>query len=211
MCCITTLLLLLLCTHRLTGCRAIFPKSTMKVWPWSYDSCDEQQVPGLRWKQQVSACDAAPGHGLNPRQGRGSPEVDLFEVMLGHTMPLSQSKGENQGAEEGAGAAVRHIPAFMSSSLQVAPGIPPPGRPVNGVPLNSSARWYDGLLKGPSSELNYGFWGQLCGPEVDQWPDQRQKYLQDAISVNTELQETHFRRQHLYRRVESSRSVPVSQ
>lgn len=33
--------------------------------------------------------------------------------------------------------------AFMSSSLQLAPGLPKDVRPRNGHPLNSSQVWYD--------------------------------------------------------------------
>ena len=171
--------------------RAIFPNSTLAMWPWSYDRCGT--IEGLEFKQEVSACDSSPGHGLHPNQGRGSPEVDIFEVMLGHTMPGK-----------------KYVPAFMSSSLQIAPGVNSKNRPRNGCKLNDispaegcklnhSVTWYDGIITSNSSELNYGFWGQWCGPEVDNSVGHKRKYLQDAISVNTKLQETHFQRQHKYR------------
>lgn len=98
--------------------RAGFDKTSMFKWPWSYDSCGRENggaeaeagaggkaapgVPGLRNKQEINACDANPGFGLHPHQGRGAPEIDIFEVMPGHEMP-------------GLGA----VQAFMSSSLQV--------------------------------------------------------------------------------------------
>lgn len=51
--------------------------------------------------------------------------VDIFEVMPGHEMP-------------GAG----NVKAFMSSSLQIAPGVPKsPSRPKNGRELNTSFEW----------------------------------------------------------------------
>jgi len=52
--------------------------------------------------------------------------ADIFEVMPGHEMP-------GQGA----------VRAFMSSSLQISPGIAQgDGRPTNGHDLNSSTdRW----------------------------------------------------------------------
>ena len=159
--------------------RATFPKSTMSIWPWSYDKCGE--IPDLEYKQEISACDPSPGHGMHPHQGRGSPEVDIFEVMLGHSMP-----GKN------------HIPAFMSSSLQVAPGIDGRHRPKNGHRLNSSTQWYKDLQMSDSSEFNYGFWGQMCGPEVDNSVHHKYKYRQDAISVNTDLNDSHFQEQHIY-------------
>ena len=33
--------------------------------------------------QRISACNANPGFGLNPFQGRGAPEMDILEVMSG--------------------------------------------------------------------------------------------------------------------------------
>lgn len=65
-------------------------------------------------------------HGLHPNQGRGSPEIDIFEVMLGHSMP---------GFD-------KPFKAFMSSSLQISPGIDKKYRPINGHELNSSFKWY---------------------------------------------------------------------
>lgn len=44
---------------------------------------------------------------------------------------------------------------------------------------------YKDLQLGPSGELNYGFWGQECGPEFDASPGHVHKYMEDAISVNT--------------------------
>jgi hypothetical protein len=53
---------------------------------------------------------------------------DIFEVMPGHDMP-------GQGS----------VRAFMSSSLQISPGISQgDGRPTNGRELNASTdRWWD--------------------------------------------------------------------
>jgi beta-glucan synthesis-associated protein KRE6 len=93
------------------------------VWPWSYDRCGE--VSHLDSKQEINACDPDPGHGLHPYQGRGSPEIDIFEVMLGHTMPNVE----------------KPFPAFMSSSLQISPGISKSKRPRNGHKLNASSVW----------------------------------------------------------------------
>ncbi|CAK4682279.1 hypothetical protein AeMF1_004220 [Aphanomyces euteiches] len=52
--------------------------------------------PDLAPHQIISACNPDPGYGLNPNQGRGAPEIDILE---------------------GGGAAI-------SSSIQVAPGMP---------------------------------------------------------------------------------------
>lgn len=57
-----------------------------------------------------------------------SLSVDLFEVMPGHEMP-------------GAG----RVKAFMSSSLQVSPGVPKAlNRPRNGHLLRDNDTWYGG-------------------------------------------------------------------
>ncbi|ETV75249.1 hypothetical protein H257_10441 [Aphanomyces astaci] len=75
--------------------RALFAASTTRMWPWSYDACDPDLLD-LAPHQVISACNATPGFGLNPNQGRGAPEIDILE---------------------GGGAAI-------SSSIQLAPGMP---------------------------------------------------------------------------------------
>ncbi|KAG7400832.1 hypothetical protein PHYBOEH_004346 [Phytophthora boehmeriae] len=74
--------------------RAIFSASTNRMWPFSYDKCEPDVFEPTN--QRVSACNGNPGYGLNPKQGRGAPEIDVLE---------------------GGGLAI-------SSSLQVAPGMP---------------------------------------------------------------------------------------
>eukprot|EP01038_Epipyxis_sp_PR26KG_P013556 gene13556-18192_t len=160
--------------------RASFESSTMHVWPWSYNKCGD--IPKLSSKQEINACDDNPGYGMHPNQGRGAPEIDIFEVMPGHEMP-------GQG----------DINAFMSSSLQISPGIPKNRRPENGKRLNSSQLWYNDIKMGEQSDYNYGFWGQECGPEKDYTVGKIQKYMQDAISVNSFLNESHFDSQHIYK------------
>lgn len=60
-------------------------------------------------------------------QGRGAPEIDIFEVMPGHEMPGHANPVE----------------PFMSCSLQVAPGVPKgPLRPVNGEQLSGDKLWW---------------------------------------------------------------------
>lgn len=55
--------------------RALFTGSTSRMWPWSYDECNDE----LKSDQRISACNDTPGHGLNANQGRGAPEIDLLE------------------------------------------------------------------------------------------------------------------------------------
>jgi beta-glucan synthesis-associated protein KRE6 len=138
--------------------RASFPKSTIRVWPWSYDKCGE--YPDLEEKQEINACDPNPGYGMNPLQGRGAPEIDFFEVMPGHETPITKEP----------------IRPFVSTSLQVSPGIPKTmKRPKNGEKLDGSEVWYKDIEFGPNGDYNYGFWGQDAFPH----------YQEDSLSVNT--------------------------
>jgi hypothetical protein len=57
--------------------RALFTASTNRIWPFSYSEC-EKDIFDPR-NQRISACDGNPGSGLNPHQGRGAPEIDIFE------------------------------------------------------------------------------------------------------------------------------------
>eukprot|EP01039_Chlorochromonas_danica_P004434 gene4434-4858_t len=159
--------------------RVTYEASTVFTWPWSYDRCGE--IDHLEEKQEINACDPHPGFGLNPNQGRGAPEIDLFEVMSGAPMP-------------GYPGPTR---AFMSSSLQLAPGLPKDIRPRNGHPLNSSQVWYKDLFVGERSALNFAFWGQECGPTTTM--SQSLKYMEDSLSANTYLEDTHYNEIHNYK------------
>lgn len=173
--------------------RGTYMDSVMYQWPWSYNKCREDSVlPGFDpfGKQEINACDPNPGYGMHPRQGRGSPEIDIFEVMPGHEMPM---KGK--------------VHAFMSNSLQISPGLPKDIRPTNGKPLvdpdtgvRSNKTWYEGLRHTSRGSFNDGFWGQECGPEHDDTPPPHlHKWMEDAISLNSDLFETHFEDHHTYR------------
>uniref|UniRef100_A0AAV1UC11 Beta-glucan synthesis-associated protein n=1 Tax=Peronospora matthiolae TaxID=2874970 RepID=A0AAV1UC11_9STRA len=86
--------------------RAIFSGSTNRMWPFSYDACDPDTFDPKN--QRISACDADPGSGMNPHQGRGAPEIDILE---------------------GGGTSV-------SISIQVGPGMPPEFRIIKPVGEN---------------------------------------------------------------------------
>jgi beta-glucanase (GH16 family) len=106
--------------------RATYDATTLNVWPWSYNRCNGD-VQNLTTKQLINACDKNPGNGMRSHQGRGAPEIDIFEVMMGHNMP---------GYSE-------PVPPFMSTSLQIAPGLPRNGKhPIDGQELNSSQIWW---------------------------------------------------------------------
>uniref|UniRef100_K3X0G3 GH16 domain-containing protein n=1 Tax=Globisporangium ultimum (strain ATCC 200006 / CBS 805.95 / DAOM BR144) TaxID=431595 RepID=K3X0G3_GLOUD len=74
--------------------RAIFSASTSRMWPFSYNECNNDVFNSTN--QRINACNANPGSGMNPNQGRGAPEIDILE---------------------GAGSTI-------SSSIQVGPGMP---------------------------------------------------------------------------------------
>ena len=68
--------------------RAGYMESTAGMWPYSYDTCEgsgKQLWSGLDG-QLITACPTDPpgvdraAWGLNPGQGRGAPEFDVFEV-----------------------------------------------------------------------------------------------------------------------------------
>ena len=173
--------------------RATFQDTTTNVWPWSYDTCGN--ISDIADKQMINACnsgDLPSKYGLNSHQGRGSPEIDIFEVMMGHEMPVIPPGVDpttmNPPFKYG------HVNAFMSTSLQVAPGIGQARRPVNGVPLNmnKSASWYPGLHLSERTSLNYEFYGEPAGPPG-------KPYMEDSISANTVLSDSHFTKPHTYR------------
>uniref|UniRef100_K3X0I5 GH16 domain-containing protein n=1 Tax=Globisporangium ultimum (strain ATCC 200006 / CBS 805.95 / DAOM BR144) TaxID=431595 RepID=K3X0I5_GLOUD len=74
--------------------RAIFSASTNRMWPFSYNKCEPEVFEPSN--QRISACNTNPKFGLNPHQGRGAPEIDLFE-------------GNGK---------------LISASMQIAPGMP---------------------------------------------------------------------------------------
>ncbi|ETP11649.1 hypothetical protein F441_12859, partial [Phytophthora nicotianae CJ01A1] len=57
--------------------RAIFTGSTARLWPFSYNECNDTVFDSQN--QRISACDPNPGSGMNPYQGRGAPEIDILE------------------------------------------------------------------------------------------------------------------------------------
>jgi hypothetical protein len=57
--------------------RAIFTASTARIWPFTYNECNDTVFDSQN--QRISACNDNPGHGLNANQGRGAPEIDILE------------------------------------------------------------------------------------------------------------------------------------
>lgn len=79
--------------------RAGYKYSTGGFWPYSYDTCPPQALPGPWSKlaaQNISACPDVPPYdrqeyGLLPNQGRGAPEFDVFEVSVKPSPHASQT------------------------------------------------------------------------------------------------------------------------
>jgi beta-glucanase (GH16 family) len=131
--------------------RALFSQTTARMWPWSYNECNED----LQGSQRISACDGSPGHGLNPHQGRGAPEIDLLE---GGGVAISTSIQLAPGMPD----QFRIIPATSDTSpyCVYTAGCTTEGANFPGIPAKTYAArghksWYQGLRYAPNS---------LCSP-----------------------------------------------
>lgn len=75
--------------------RATFTASTDGFWPWTYEECSSvgstlqctnnasDCAESANPAQRISGCNAQPGYGFHPNQGRGAPEIDVIEAMPG--------------------------------------------------------------------------------------------------------------------------------
>jgi len=85
--------------------RATYVGSSNYIWPYSYDQCDETN----RHSQQISACSKVGHYDMKQGIGRGSPEIDILEAMMGNM----EEKLPNTNVTR----------PYFSTSLQIAPGI----------------------------------------------------------------------------------------
>ncbi|OQR88660.1 callose synthase, partial [Thraustotheca clavata] len=150
--------------------RATFLGSQEGMWPWTLDYCipmyDMIDIP-----QKINACNNLTDpndptsypekFGLHPRQGRGATEIDVFEIQI-------KKKDD---------------PAFMSTSLQLSPGLPDVRRPDSGN-LPGPNQWYSNLTFGPYTKINSDYYGERG---------------RDSISALTQLQTDAFLKYHIYR------------
>ncbi|EQC33729.1 hypothetical protein SDRG_08832 [Saprolegnia diclina VS20] len=150
--------------------RATYLGSQEGMWPWTLDYCvpmdDMIDIP-----QKVSACNNLTDpddpsslpekYGLHPRQGRGATEIDVFEIQI-------KKKDD---------------PAFMSTSLQLSPGLTDAMRPDSGN-LPGPTQWYSNLTFGNYTKINSDYYGERG---------------RDSISALTQLQTDAFLRYHTYR------------
>lgn len=150
--------------------RATYVSSSANIWPWSYNTCNREK----QHEQEISACNSVNHFGMRPYQGRGSPEVDIMEAMMGsgHMKNTETSK------------------PYFSSSLQVSPArsaFHPPNGQSPDIP------WYhDGLEYGEGTSLNVFFYGSTLETGELQ-------YSTDTLSANKNLNTTDFDAFHLYR------------
>jgi beta-glucanase (GH16 family) len=161
--------------------RHTYVGSSEHIWPWSSQVCNNQSKSA----QLVSGCDRVAHYGFEPYLGRGSPEIDIFEVQPGN---IKHNTGPFAKSSVGQ--------PFMSSSFQVAPGRsynrPGPGE------WPGPDQWYGGLEGGPNTSLNILFYGTYNHFLNDVNPIE-QDYWSDAISYNRQLDESHFNSTHVYR------------
>lgn len=85
--------------------RATYVGSADFIWPFSYNQCDDS----ILQSQEINACLMVNHYGLNPFQGRGSPEIDIIESMQGNV----EEKLPNTWIKR----------PYQSASLQIAPGL----------------------------------------------------------------------------------------
>ncbi|KAH9098016.1 hypothetical protein LEN26_016820 [Aphanomyces euteiches] len=150
--------------------RATYLGSQEGTWPWSMDTCAPWVNDYIKVPQKITACgnltdeddpDSLPERfGLRPRQGRGATEIDVFEVQI-------KAKDE---------------PAFISTSLQLAPGLPGSMRPDPGT-LPKEGMWYSNLTFGNFTKINSAYYGDAA---------------LDSISALTQLDTNSFKNYHLY-------------
>jgi hypothetical protein len=124
--------------------RATFTLSTEGLWPWSYSSC--QRSIDRTKDQLISACNKGESmtlSGLQNRQGRGVPEIDILEAR-----PCSDL------AAMGGKLAARNRTATCGlNTLQMAPRLPMYLRPRATHFPDATASWYRDLRFG-AGELN---------------------------------------------------------
>ena len=161
--------------------RHTYVGSSEHVWPWSSNVCTERSFNS----QTTSACHDVAHYGFSKNVGRGSPEIDIFEVQPGD---LTHNKGIFKDMSVGQ--------PFMSSSFQVAPGRPG-NRPGDGF-WPGPGQWYDGLTGGDNTTLNINFYGNYNHFVNDPHPE-KTDYWSDAVSFNRQLEEKHFNSSHTYR------------
>eukprot|EP01041_Mallomonas_annulata_P010296 gene10296-21494_t len=153
--------------------RSTYVGSSDNMWPWSFSKCDRNKQSS----QEISACAVEHHWDVGERQGRGAPEIDILEAM--------------PGKEKLIGTPVNK--PYYSASLQVAPSVPN-YRPEPSTVADPKKWYHHGLEYGKNTSLNIFFYGMALLHQT-----KNLDYNADAISANSNLQETHFKDFHTYR------------
>lgn len=161
--------------------RHTYVGSSEHIWPWSSEVCTERSFDA----QHITACDQVAHYGLEAGVGRGSPEIDIFEVQPGK---LKANQGVFLRSSVGQ--------PFMSASFQVAPGRTSM-RPGPGY-WPGPGQWYEGLVGGDNTSLNIGFYGNY-NHFVGDYDPTKSDYWSDAVSFNRQLDGRYFNSSHTYR------------
>ena len=163
--------------------RHTYVGSSEHIWPFAATNCTTGNKTSRQ--QKISGCDKVSHYGMESYLGRGSPEIDIFEVQPGN---IPSNTGPFLKSPVGQ--------PFMSSSYQVAPGRSN-NRPGSGE-WPGPGQWYKGLMGGANASLNILFYGTYNHFRDDVDPA-KEDYWSDAISYNRQLDESHFSRSHIYR------------
>ena len=175
--------------------RATFEATTSNMWPWSYSKCGE--VTYINEKQKINACSSASlphAFGLNPHQGRGAPEIDIFEIMTSADTPALKPSSDPDVIHQRVSSNTASV--VISSSLHVSPGIQSKNRPKNGFPMSNTSDWYESLRLNANSSLNYDFWGEEIGLPSS---PKKSKYMADAVTSDFEVPAAVLQGTHKYR------------
>jgi beta-glucanase (GH16 family) len=179
--------------------RATFRESTRGVWPWSYDSCGG--IDDINSKQKINAClgqrDARRNE-MKPHQGRGAPEIDIFEAMPGRLVPIVKEKDRAHPNFPEEPFEYKLAGPSIATSYHVAPGIHA-NRPKNGVSLAESpnATWYKDLRIGKRGCLETGFYG--ANTFVPKRHGGVANYMADSISCDAPIDAATYTEPHVYR------------
>jgi beta-glucan synthesis-associated protein KRE6 len=161
--------------------RHTYVGSSEHIWPFASTNCSEKSAR----QQKISGCNKVSHYGMESYLGRGSPEIDIFEVQPGN---IKANNGPFLKSPVGQ--------PFMSASYQVAPGRAV-NRPGSGE-WPGPGQWYKGLTGGANSSLNILFYGTYNHFRDDVDPA-KEDYWSDALSYNRQLNDSHFKDSHVYR------------
>lgn len=166
--------------------RAVYEASTNKLWPWSYSKCDRS----MQRAQEISACMVTDHYSLHPKQGRGSTEIDVIEVMPGPSDPLPIVKNHLRRP-------------YSSMTLQIAPGISnKKNRPPSGTLPEWGFEWYDNITYGANTSINPFFYGTYLAATKSDEPIGRsaaESYQCDSISSMMQLNHSFWEDMHRFR------------